>query len=183
MDATTTELYTIENGTKTLTEYVIASINRHRYEVRDENEVLYDGESYQHAKSIYEQPSREVVQSEISKPHPAKDTAEGFQGYEIRFKDEEFVNLTNAWKATGAVETKAPKHWLRQDNVLELLEILAKKLQITQDGLLITERGRYGGTFAHWQVFLAYAKYLDPEFYTWASEVLQERFGELIHEI
>ena len=187
MDATTTELYTIENGTRTLTEYVIASINKHRYEVKDEDEVLYEGESFQHAKSIYEQPCRKVIRSEeipeeIPKPKPANDTLDAYQGYEIRSKDGGFVNLTSAWKATGAVESKAPKYWLRQDNVVELIEIVAKKLNVRISDITITERGRYGGTFAHWQIFLAYARDLGPEFSVWAKQMVQERFGELIPE-
>ncbi len=55
MDVTTKELYTIKNGTKSLTEYLIPSTNRHHFEVKEEDEVIYDGESFQNAKSLYEQ--------------------------------------------------------------------------------------------------------------------------------
>ena len=36
-------------------------------------------------------------------------------------------------------------------------------------------RGRSGATFAHWQIALAYAKYLSPEFHMWCNEVVREK--------
>ena len=36
--------------------------------------------------------------------------------------------------------------------------------------------GRYGSTYAHWQIALAYAKYLDPELHIWCNEVVVDRF-------
>jgi hypothetical protein len=51
----TTELYTLKKGTTSLREYLIPSNNRHRFEVKDRDETLYEGESFQHARSLYEQ--------------------------------------------------------------------------------------------------------------------------------
>ena len=51
----TRELYTLKKGTKSLKEYLTPSNNRHRFEVKDREKTLYDGESFQHAKSLYEQ--------------------------------------------------------------------------------------------------------------------------------
>jgi hypothetical protein len=51
----TRELYTVKEGTKSLKEYVIRSTNRHRFEVKDRDRILYEGESFQQAKSLYEQ--------------------------------------------------------------------------------------------------------------------------------
>ena len=48
------------------------------------------------------------------------------------------------------------------------------------DGLVATARGNGGGTWAHWQLALAYAKYLSPEFHTWCNDVVRnamQRFG------
>lgn len=36
-------------------------------------------------------------------------------------------------------------------------------------------KGKGGATFAHWQIGLAYAKYLSPEFHMWCNEVVRER--------
>jgi len=55
----TRELYTLKKGTTSLKEYLIPSTNRHRFEVKDHDETLYDGESFQRAKSLYEQLCRE----------------------------------------------------------------------------------------------------------------------------
>ena len=51
----TRELYTVKEGTKSLKEYVICSTNRHRFEVKDRDRILYEGESFQQARSLYEQ--------------------------------------------------------------------------------------------------------------------------------
>ncbi len=59
MDVATRELYTLKKGTTSLKEYLIPSTNKHRFEVKDEDETLYEGESFQHAKSLYEQLCRE----------------------------------------------------------------------------------------------------------------------------
>jgi hypothetical protein len=49
------ELYTLKEGTATLREYVIPATNRHRFEVKSRGRVLYDGESYQEARALYEE--------------------------------------------------------------------------------------------------------------------------------
>ena len=48
------------------------------------------------------------------------------------------------------------------------------------DGLVATARGHKGGTWAHWQLALAYAKYLSPAFHAWCNDVVRnamQRFG------
>ena len=49
------ELYTVKEGRATLKEYVIPTTNRHLFEVKDEDQVLYQGESYRHAKALYQE--------------------------------------------------------------------------------------------------------------------------------
>ena len=51
------ELYTLNEGKASLREYVILATNTHRFEVKNRGRVLYEGESYQEAKSLYEQVS------------------------------------------------------------------------------------------------------------------------------
>jgi len=197
MDLIPTELYTIENGTKSLTEYVIDSINKHLYEVKDGDAVLYEGESYQNAKSLYEQKDQEETppalstaietpkvvyedqkktQSEISEPTKTSEVT--YQGQEINFKDSGLINLTRAWKAAGAPEDKHPKQWLGLPSTVELINTIKEDFRTKESDLLVTERGRYGGTFAPWRIFLAYAKYLGPEFHMWANQVKKERFAQ-----
>ncbi len=40
-------------------------------------------------------------------------------------------------------------------------------------------RGRTGSTFAHWQIGLAYAKYLSPEFHMWCNTVVRRHMERL----
>jgi hypothetical protein len=49
------ELYTLKEGTAILKEYVIPATNRHLFEVKDEDQILYQGESYRHARSLYQE--------------------------------------------------------------------------------------------------------------------------------
>jgi hypothetical protein len=49
------ELYTVKEGKATLREYVILANNKHRFEVKNRGQVLYQGESYQQAKSLYQE--------------------------------------------------------------------------------------------------------------------------------
>jgi hypothetical protein len=49
------ELYTLQTGTKTFKEYVIPATNRHRFEVKNRGRLVYEGESYRQAKSLYEE--------------------------------------------------------------------------------------------------------------------------------
>lgn len=66
MDATR-EIYTIEEGKASLREYVIPSTNKHLFEVKSRGKTLYEGESYQQAKSLY----RELIEK---RTEPAEKT-------------------------------------------------------------------------------------------------------------
>ena len=49
------EIYTIEEGKASLREYVIPATNKHFFEVKSLGKALYEGESYQQAKSLYQE--------------------------------------------------------------------------------------------------------------------------------
>jgi|GEM_PF-2128814 len=49
------ELYTVQEGKSTLREYVILATNKHRFEVKNGSRVVYEGESYQQAKTLYQE--------------------------------------------------------------------------------------------------------------------------------
>ncbi|MEB3419892.1 KilA-N domain-containing protein [Salipiger manganoxidans] len=87
----------------------------------------------------------------------------------------EMLSLTDMWKAAGAPENREPKFWVRQESVQSFIEVLAAAENVTVDHLLRIRQGRNGGTFAHWQIGLAYAKYLSPEFHMWCNSVVRER--------
>jgi hypothetical protein len=50
-----TELYKLHEGKATFREYVIPATGKHRFEVKSRGKVLYDGESYQQAKALFEE--------------------------------------------------------------------------------------------------------------------------------
>jgi hypothetical protein len=86
----------------------------------------------------------------------------------------EFINLTNCWKAIKSPVAKRPPHWLELPQTKEFIQKLMVKLNVGLSDILQTERGRYGSTVAHWQIAIAYAKYLSPEFHMWVNEVFRD---------
>ena len=47
-----------------------------------------------------------------------------------------------------------------------------------KQGIIAITKGRYGGTFAHPQIALAYAKYLSPKLHIFVNQVFFERLEE-----
>lgn len=80
------------------------------------------------------------------------------KGIDIK-QDGELINLTDIWKASGLGEKKRPNHW--KDHVGDSF---IKEVSLnTEYPAFKTVRGKQGGTFAHWQIALAYASWLSPE--------------------
>ena len=55
------EIYTLKDGKASLREYVMPATNKHRFEVKSGRRLVYEGESYQEAKSLYEELSEKGV--------------------------------------------------------------------------------------------------------------------------
>ncbi|PWC96921.1 KilA-N domain-containing protein [Azospirillum sp. TSO5] len=96
----------------------------------------------------------------------------------------EMLSLTDMWRAAGCPTDRRPGDWLDSADAKRFVSFLADTLNlgITHDGekvenshLLRIAKGRNGGTSAHWQIGLAYAKYISPEFHMWANSVVRER--------
>ena len=69
----------------------------------------------------------------------------------------DMLNLTAMWKAAGANRNRRPMDWRRHEGADFVAEI-------SKDGVtphIWQSRGR-AGTWAHWQIGLAYAAYLSP---------------------
>ena len=49
------ELYTLTEGKAILREYVMPTTNKHLFEVKDEDQILYQGESFSLARSLYQE--------------------------------------------------------------------------------------------------------------------------------
>ena len=87
-----------------------------------------------------------------------------YNNIEIQFGDE-LVNLTNMWKACGSKKSQRPYEWLALPETNRFLESLDNEFKGQKIRLLKTVKGRYGGTYGHYQIALAYAKYLSPTFH------------------
>jgi hypothetical protein len=95
-----------------------------------------------------------------------------YNGTAIRER-EEMMSLTDMWRAAGSPDEKRPAQWARYQGA-EFIAFLADALNMRSEHISITRRGRGGGTYAHWQVALAYAKYLSSEFHVWCNTVVRE---------
>ncbi|MGU3399176.1 KilA-N domain-containing protein [Brucellaceae bacterium D45D] len=88
----------------------------------------------------------------------------------------EKLSLTDMWKADGADPSRSPSEWLSQEGAKRFLQFLADTMGIPETGksrfgLVTVKKGgsARGETVAHWQVGLAYAKYLSPAFHMWCN--------------
>lgn len=108
------------------------------------------------------------------------------------------LNLTDMWRAAGGPAARRPADWLRLEETERFrsytrwrwadiptsepeFKVVHDHLKSAEpDGLVLRIKGRTGETWAHWQLALAYARYLSPAFHTWCNAVVRhamERFG------
>lgn len=89
-----------------------------------------------------------------------------YEGHVIADKGD-MLSLTDMWKANGSDQSKRPVEWLRSKSAREFIGFL--KEMVGNSHLLSGASGRKGNTYAHWQIGMAYAKYLDPKFHMWCN--------------
>ncbi len=101
----------------------------------------------------------------------------------------EMLSLTDMWKAAGKPSGRGPAEWLRSADAVRFINAYEEILSVgnshsdnnviagkTGSQVVLTQNGgRSPGTWAHWQVGLAYAKYLSPEFHMWCNQVVRDR--------
>ena len=85
-------------------------------------------------------------------------------------KTNNLVSLNQLWKAADSPKGKDPRRWLDLDQSDKFIFALEKQLNVDLTDILKTVRGRGGGTWGHWQIALAYAKYLDPHLHIQVNE-------------
>jgi hypothetical protein len=112
-----------------------------------------------------------------------------YQGTAIRLRGA-MLNLTDMWQAAGRPDNRRPSdwllleetqrfrayagtHWTEVDDPVRANAGLAGIGHLDTDGFVATVRGHQGGTWAHWQLALAYARYLSPPFHLWCNTVLR----------
>lgn len=101
------------------------------------------------------------------------ETALIYNGSPIGERDE-MLCLTDMWRASGCDDGKRPYEWGRQVAAEEFSEYIATNTGVARNELFQVVRGGSNpATWAHWQVGMAYAKYLSPEFHAWCNEVVR----------
>jgi hypothetical protein len=100
-----------------------------------------------------------------------KKTVMVIQGHNISGRDE-MLSLTDLWKAAGGEKQQEPSRWLDLPTAKEFIDHIGASVNAGLSGisLVTTMRGKNGGTMAHWQIAMAYAKYLSPAFHAHVNE-------------
>lgn len=95
-------------------------------------------------------------------------------GKAVRCDDAGLVSLTDLYAAAEAaglaVGKVDPRDWKRRDGA-QFIDFIAQNLNVAERHIYKATRGKGGGTYAHWQIALAYAKYLSPELHMQVNEV------------
>jgi KilA-N domain len=79
-------------------------------------------------------------------------------------KGNEQFRLNDIYRAAGNPSNKDPRQWLRHDDTREFTAFQAGFLNVGQEHIIESRRGRtHGGTWAHWAVAIKYAAYLDKK--------------------
>ena len=97
---------------------------------------------------------------------------------EIIAQRDEMLSLTSMWKAAGEDKSRQPSEWLGSADAkrfIEALQAISKPGISRFDMVQPIRGGKSPGTWSHWQIGLAYAKYLSPEFHMWCNTVVRER--------
>ena len=113
-----------------------------------------------------------------------------FENKTVRVDEEGLICLTDLFKVAtekGLADGKLdPRRWSEKPrNIVsgtsgktslverdgwQFVDFVAKSLNATRCDIYKTTRGKGGGTYAHWQIALAYAKYLSHELHMRVNE-------------
>lgn len=97
-----------------------------------------------------------------------------YEGGVIHARDE-MLSLTDMWRAASIPEEKRPADWLALSSTAEFRSAVEASFNAGKSGIETKRGGSAAGTWAHWQIALAYAKYLSPAFHMWCNTVVRER--------
>lgn len=99
-------------------------------------------------------------------------------GVEVRSDKDEFISLTDLFKASGSPANKAVKDWIRLSSTESFIGAVGRMLKVDKSHLIKIKRGKGGGTYAHKQIALEYAQYADPNLAVAVNQVFFERLEE-----
>ena len=84
------------------------------------------------------------------------------------------MSLTDMCKAAGSPKNQNPFEWARGAGA-GFIDNLVKNLNTGKSRIIKTLRGKgVAGTWAHWQVAIAYVKYLSHDFHQFVNEAFRE---------
>ena len=89
-----------------------------------------------------------------------------YDGQQVRFNSDGWINATDVAKRFG----KKPAEWLRLPDAAKYMDALARHLNVGESHLLIvTTKGRSGGTWLHPKLAVSFARWLDVDFAVWCD--------------
>lgn len=103
-------------------------------------------------------------------------TALVIDSHRIR-RDGEMWCLTDLWRAAGTPKDRRPVDWLKTESAQSFIDFIGDSLKVASghvEGISVVRTVRGGdspGTWAHWQLALAYAKWVDHAFHARVNEV------------
>lgn len=139
------------------------------------------GRSQDHSNLLaYEQAGASAVADEedayfaAALKEAAKATTLTFGGVTIGV-DGDMLFLTDMWKAAGSDDSKKPARWRALPGAQEFIEFIEESVigKSDNESFRTVRGGADQGTWAHWQLGMAYAKYLSPSFHAWCNSVVR----------
>ena len=113
--------------------------------------------------------SQDQAQAQAQLPMSFPTQAVEYNGQTIHIAEE--MNLTEMWKASGKSVSNKPIERIRYMGN-DFVAMMQEKVGCTH--LLRTVKGRNGGTFAHWQIGMEYARYLSPELAAVCNQIVKD---------
>ena len=96
-----------------------------------------------------------------------------YNGTAIRDKGE-MLSLTDMWRAAGSPEGQRPANWARKEG-RAFIQFVADTHNVPVGHIIKGQRGKGGDTFGHWQIGIAFAKYLSHDFHMWGNRAIREK--------
>jgi hypothetical protein len=105
------------------------------------------------------------------------------QGNAIGANSKGLICLTDLWRTAGSPENQRPSDWITSTECLTLSAFLQDLANAGNShfGGIVTKKGgsvKTKGTWADWQLAMAYAKYLSPAFHVEVNEAYRQAKAE-----
>lgn len=101
-----------------------------------------------------------------------------FNNAAVKNDDAGRPSLTDLWKAAGSDAQRTPAKWQETEAARGFIAAVQRILNIVSGDIIQSKRGRTGGTFAHPQVALEYAQYLNPDLAVAVNSLYFQRVEE-----